>query len=472
MGGGYFPNSGRPPGGESSRYSFSSLVPVRHWARDPALRSWPVLLLLALVVVPPIAVLLLNQPTSTHLDDAAWIYAYYFAVAWLLLLGVVVRPQHVSRSMLVTVAAIGVVTQVPIALWLEDALHSSNGNLFASIFTIGLPEELAKAIPVVAVAWIWRKRLHQQTPRDYLFIGAVSGLVFGAVEAERYFTLGLGSLQGNVNGPELQALTISYVWRFLTDPISHACWAGITGYFIGLAITGTHRRHWAVAPVGIGLAAILHGFNDWTPINPHPAWVVVIVVSVLLFLGYARAGAWVPNESLEGTGPVPLPGFIGGQRPAPSQAAPNQRPAPGQPAPRQPAPGQPAGAPRAAGPAPGYGTPAPGHHGAPGLHGAPGQHGAPGHHGMPGRHGPPGQQVPPEVAAAAHAGTQEPSRQPGTAGPHGAWWQTPAGSDRPASAPQSALHAQAAEQEAATAATAIHPTVVQDKPHPKPWWEQ
>ncbi|MFY9928737.1 MAG: PrsW family glutamic-type intramembrane protease, partial [Streptosporangiaceae bacterium] len=313
---------------------------MRHWARDPALRSWPVLLLLALVVVPPIAVLLLNQPTSTHLDDAAWIYAYYFAVAWLLLLGVVVRPQHVSRSMLVTVAAIGVVTQVPIALWLEDALHSSNGNLFASIFTIGLPEELAKAIPVVVVAWIWRKRLHEQTPRDYLFLGAVSGLVFGAVEAERYFTLGLGSLQGNVNGPELQALTISYVWRFLTDPISHACWAGITGYFIGLAITGTHRRHWAVGPVGIGIAAILHGFNDWTPINPHPAWVVVIVVSVLLFLGYARAGAWVPNESLEGTGPVPLPGFIGGQRPASSQ-----RPAPGQAAPGQAAPGQPAGAP-------------------------------------------------------------------------------------------------------------------------------
>ena len=259
------------------------------------------------MVVPPIAVLLLNQPTSTHLDDAAWIYAYYFAVAWLLLLGVVVRPQHVSRSMLVTVAAIGVVTQVPIALWLEDALHSSNGNLFASIFTIGLPEELAKAIPVVVVAWIWRKRLHEQTPRDDLFLGAVSGLVFGAVEAERYFTLGLGSLQGNVNGPELQALTISYVWRFLTDPISHACWAGITGYFIGLAITGTHRRHWAVGPVGIGIAAILHGFNDWTPINPHPAWVVVIVVSVLLFLGYARAGAWVPTSLWKAPAPSPYP---------------------------------------------------------------------------------------------------------------------------------------------------------------------
>jgi hypothetical protein len=52
MGGGYFPNSGRPPGGQFLSYSFSSLVPVRHWARDPALRSWPVLLLAALVCHP------------------------------------------------------------------------------------------------------------------------------------------------------------------------------------------------------------------------------------------------------------------------------------------------------------------------------------------------------------------------------------------------------------------------------------
>jgi len=47
MGGGYIPNSGQPPGGKSPEYSFSSLVPVRHWLHDPALRSWPVLLLVA-----------------------------------------------------------------------------------------------------------------------------------------------------------------------------------------------------------------------------------------------------------------------------------------------------------------------------------------------------------------------------------------------------------------------------------------
>jgi RsiW-degrading membrane proteinase PrsW (M82 family) len=317
MGGGYFPNSGQhspgqqypgqpypgqpypgqpypgqQAGGPFPEYSFSSLVPVRHWVRDPALRSWPVLLLVLLVCVPPIALVLLNNATESTIHAIAWIFAAYFAVAWLLLLGVIVRPQHVTRAMLATIAVIGIVTQAPIAIYLETELHAGTGSLL-DVFTIGLPEELAKAIPIVAVALIWRQKWQEQAPRDYLFLGAVSGLVFGAAEAVHYFIDVLGSLSGNANGILLQGLTIQYIWRFLTDPIDHATWAGITGYFIGLAVTGPTRKY-AIGLIGIGIAAVLHGLNDWNPINSHPAWVVVTLISVLLFLGYARAGALLP----------------------------------------------------------------------------------------------------------------------------------------------------------------------------------
>jgi RsiW-degrading membrane proteinase PrsW (M82 family) len=302
MGGGYFPNSGQhypgqqnpgqQAGGPFHEYSFSSLVPVRHWVRDPALRSWPVLLLVVLVCVPPIALVLLNNATESTIHAIAWIFAAYFAVAWLLLLGVIVRPQHVTRAMLATVAVIGIVTQAPIAIFLETRLHAGTGSLL-DVFTIGLPEELAKAIPIVAVALIWRQKWQEQAPRDYLFLGAVSGLVFGAAEAVHYFIDVLGSLSGNANGILLQGLTIQYIWRFLTDPIDHATWAGITGYFIGLAVTG-HTRKYAIGLIGIGIAAVLHGLNDWNPINSHPTWVLVTLISVLLFLGYARAGALLP----------------------------------------------------------------------------------------------------------------------------------------------------------------------------------
>ena len=292
MGGGHVRNSGR----QAPTYSFSHLVPIRHWVRDPALRSWPVLLLVGLVCVPPIALVILNNPTEAKFRDIAWIFAVYFAVAWLLLLGVIVRPQHVSRAMLATVAVVGIVTEAPTAIFLETKLHSNTSSLL-DIFTIGLPEELAKAIPIVVVAWIWRHYWHTQTPRDYLFLGAVSGLVFGAAEVVHYFTDVLGSLSGNVNGLVLQDLTIQYIWRFLTDPIDHACWAGITGYFIGLAITGQDRKY-SIGLVGIAIAAVLHGLNDWNPVNSHPAWVLVTLISVLLFLGYARAGAWLPQQAM------------------------------------------------------------------------------------------------------------------------------------------------------------------------------
>ncbi len=65
MGGGYVRNSARRP----PSYSFSNLVPLRHWARDPALRSWPVLLLVALVCVPPIALVMLNDPTPAKVRE-------------------------------------------------------------------------------------------------------------------------------------------------------------------------------------------------------------------------------------------------------------------------------------------------------------------------------------------------------------------------------------------------------------------
>ena len=235
---------------------------------------------------------------------------------------------------------VGVVTQAPTAIFLETKLHSNTSSLL-DIVTIGLPEELAKAIPIVVVAWIWRHYWHTQTPRDYLFLGAVSGLVFGAAEVVHYFTDVLGSISGNATGLDLQSLTIQYVWRFLTDPIDHACWAGITGYFIGLAITGPYRKY-SIGLVGIGIAAVLHGLNDWDPINSHPAWVLVTLISVLLFLGYARAGAWLPQQEMaspDGLAMAPAQATPPAQAPAVSR--PVTPPAPAQPAPAQPAPSAP-----------------------------------------------------------------------------------------------------------------------------------
>jgi hypothetical protein len=83
---------------------------------------------------------------------------------------------------------------------------------------------------------------------------------------------------------------LDFVWRFLTDPVTHACWAGLTGYFIGLAASGRHKWY-TVSWIGLVVAAILHGLNDWSLVNGHLLWIVVTLVSGILFLGYAKVGS-------------------------------------------------------------------------------------------------------------------------------------------------------------------------------------
>src|ERR1700741_3115372 len=305
------------------------LLPLPDCIRNLSLRSWPVLLFLLLICVPSIALYILGpNPSASTFDHVAWIFAAYFAVAWLLLLGVIIRPAHVTRPMLALVTVIALVTEVPLAVTLEVDLHAETAGLEPSIWSVGLPEELAKAIPVLAVAVIYRLwGRHELTPRDYLFLGAVSGLAFGASEVVHYFTVnGLAEFYLTVQSalPSIQQLiltghsapdsvfavligpvryfVLNFVWRFLTDPITHACWAGLTGYFIGLAATGRHKWY-TVSWIGLAIAAVLHGLNDWSRVNGHWLWIVVTIVRGLLFLGYAKIG---PRSDLEVPDPWPL----------------------------------------------------------------------------------------------------------------------------------------------------------------------
>ena len=336
-----------PPTQRQQTGQVNDLLPLGDWIRHHSLRSWPVLLFLALICVPSIALVILgSNPSASTFDHVAWIFAAYFAVAWLLLLGVIIRPKHVTRPTLVLVTVIALATQVPLAVTLEVDLHAETAGLGPSIWSVGLPEELAKAIPVLAVALIYRLwGRHELTPKDYLFLGAVSGLAFGASEVVHYFTVnGLAEFYLTVQSalPSIQQLILTghsapdsvfavligpvryfvldFVWRFLTDPITHACWAGLTGYFIGLAATGRHKWY-TVSWIGLVIAAILHGLNDWSRVNGHWLWIVVTIVSGILFLGYAKVGSrsdlevsdpWPPASGRHGLPPERPPATVGG----------------------------------------------------------------------------------------------------------------------------------------------------------------
>jgi len=402
--------------GGGSPGSFGVLLPVRAWVRNPALRSWPTLLFVVLVTVPPIGLVIIDLNGTvgsylTSIDHASWLFAAYFAIAWLLLIGVIVRPAQVTRQLLVLVVVIALVTQIPLSVALERDFHVNPNSLSlgSGIFEVGFAEELSKAIPVLVIAVLLRKRL---SPVDYLFLGAVSGLAFGAREAVGYLTSGV-ALPPNGAPEVLIFLTVfKYLWRFVTDPISHACWAGITGYFIGLAVSGRYRWY-QVGWIGLLIAMILHGLNDWDTWNGTWAWVVVVAVSAILFVSYAKAGVAVAPHAAVAAVPVPVP--------VPSAAAAAVSPAAAQPSPH-PVPVQaPPAAPAAAG---AWYTQAPG---------------------VP----------PPQPAATAPASAVQPEPQPvgaaaaATVPARGGWWQSLTATPLAAAAPG---------QPAA--------------PRSKPWWEE
>ena len=138
-----------------------------------------------------------------------------------------------------------------------------------------------------------------------------------AADPNRPLRAGLGVRRADRAGAVLRP---GLVWRFLTDPITHACWAGLTGYFIGLAATGRHKWY-TVSWIGLVIAAILHGLNDWSRVNGHWLWIVVTIVSGILFLGYAKVGSrsdlevpdpWPPASGRHGLPHERPPATVGG----------------------------------------------------------------------------------------------------------------------------------------------------------------
>jgi RsiW-degrading membrane proteinase PrsW (M82 family) len=281
------------------------LLPIHHWLRDRSLRNWITILFVALVVVPSIALVYVGTDTS-KISQSTWAFAIYFACAWLLVLWISIRPPMVRPMMLLEVGLIGLIFEAPLAIWLEKKLETPNQNLFAYIFTVGLPEEFVKILPVVVLGLVLRNVWGPLTPKDYLFLGAVSGLAFGAAEAVQYINVYIPGESGEFAvqaaqagadpaslGQYIASTSIqSGSWRFVTDPMSHAIWAGITGYFVGLAFQ--HRRYFWLALVGLGLTSVLHGIND--DVAGHWFWIVEIVVSVLLFMAYVQAGGVIEQQ--------------------------------------------------------------------------------------------------------------------------------------------------------------------------------
>jgi RsiW-degrading membrane proteinase PrsW (M82 family) len=220
------------------------------------------------------------------IGEAAWAFTLYFAGIWFVAIRTLVRPERISKWRVTSIILFTAFIGSSIAVTLERHLAGTSGSLVHYTLGVGLPEEFAKALPVFLFVFLTRNK--HFSPRTYLYLGAVSGIAFGAVEAVVYSVV-YSSVLPSAGATYLATA----IWRLITDPVSHACMAGIACYFMGLA--ATHRnRQVPLIGFGLGIAAVLHGAYDTTA----SGWfgVAVTALTIFIFVGYVLGAERIADD--------------------------------------------------------------------------------------------------------------------------------------------------------------------------------
>ena len=162
-------------------------------------------------------------------------------------------------------------------------------KFFGSVFGVGVLEESTKALPLYFWFIIQRK---PTTPREAAFVGVISGLAFGVAEAVSYSIDYANARSAGRSTPG--GFLISQFLRMISLPLLHALWAGIAGYFIGLAASFP-RKQAAILIVGI-LSMLIHGTYGTFP----RTWFALglCVLTLMLFVMYMRSAEKI-TEGLE-----------------------------------------------------------------------------------------------------------------------------------------------------------------------------
>jgi RsiW-degrading membrane proteinase PrsW (M82 family) len=276
-----------------------TLVPIGTWLRDPAMRQWPRLLVTAYALAPLVLLIVLQH--NADLVTLGWVYCLYVAPLWALVFWFLIRPGPLGRLHLIITAIIIAAEFVLIpALTLpwEHALAppTTSHSLFGWVVGVGLPEELTKALPVMVLAIVLLKVRHIKLDvRMWMYLGALSGLFFGAYEASKVYVPNaiLAIARGSAFGiPE-------FAERVFVDGLQHALWAGIAGFFIGLG-TNYRRQRIPLWLLGIAVPMMLHGLNDWIltwpSISAEWGWILIQAFSLFLFLGYTASAAAIEKR--------------------------------------------------------------------------------------------------------------------------------------------------------------------------------
>ena len=276
---------------------FEILIPVKSWLHDRGWRQGIRLLIIPYALLPLIFLQVFSG--STSLSSPGWAYSLYVAPLWLLTFWYLIRPPVIGK--LEVVVGIGIVIWT--IVWLHVVTiyinnHFANTHSILGSLVVGYNEEVTKALPVlIAAILVLKIRKQKLDPRTWFLMGTVAGLTFGIVEQSIYTPAALIQIHGAHAISEADVGALSFAFRVFVDGFQHAVWAGVSGFFVGMAVN-YRRRRIPLLLLGISIPSILHALNDYTLTVFSTVWVGVLVqaLSLLLFLGYTLSASTIERR--------------------------------------------------------------------------------------------------------------------------------------------------------------------------------
>jgi protease PrsW len=277
-------------------FKFSSVVPY-HDALNSDLYKTNTVRLLLFFGLFPFAVSLIVKTAGLGL--IAFILGIYYSSIWGVVLYNLLKPAIFSWRTTVKCALFTAFIGIPILLicqrvppfnLLYTAVKQENliPQLIGFIFGVGVLEESCKALPV----YLFLMRPGKlKDPLTSAFYGSMSGLGFAIAEGVNYSYKYAVSLATGESGFGFYVLVNTI--RFVSLPLYHAIWAGIVGYFLGLAAINPSRKG-SIIFIGLGISAVLHGsYNTFSN-----SWIgfVILAFSILLFVTYLNRSQQIVDE--------------------------------------------------------------------------------------------------------------------------------------------------------------------------------
>jgi RsiW-degrading membrane proteinase PrsW (M82 family) len=276
---------------------FETLIPIKSWLHDRGWRQGIRLLIIPYALLPLIFLQVFSA--STSLRSPGWAYSLYIAPLWLLTFWYLIRPPVIRKREVIIGIGIVIWTIIwlhLVTIYIND--HFANTRSIAGSLVVGYNEEITKALPVLIAAILLLKiRKEKLDPRTWFLMGTVAGLTFGIVEQSIYTPAAIVQIHGAHAISQADVGVLSFAFRVFVDGFQHAVWAGVSGFFIGIAVN-YRRRRIPLLLLGISIPAILHALNDYTLTMFSTVWVGVLVqaASLLLFLGYTLSASAIERR--------------------------------------------------------------------------------------------------------------------------------------------------------------------------------